>query len=46
MVLAECLRLAPRGKTTSSGLQLSSAGAWPFMVYLEDKATGTDKKNE
>lgn len=46
MVLAECLRLAPRGsKMTSKGLQLSSAGTWPFMVYLEDAGTQTNKKN-
>ncbi|KAE9380641.1 alkaline phytoceramidase [Stipitochalara longipes BDJ] len=45
MVLVECLRSARNRNTMSSaGLRLSSAGTWPFMVYLEDTDAHADKK--
>ncbi|KAN0120024.1 alkaline phytoceramidase [Hyaloscypha variabilis] len=45
MVLVECLRSARSGnKMASAGLRLSSAGTWPFMVFLEDTASGTNTK--
>jgi len=47
MGLVECLRSAQgRNKMGSAGLRLSSAGTWPFMVYLENTATRANTKKD